>query len=49
MHRFSTDEPAKLYNGTQIFQNPNDDKDSDLIGYGWDNIGSFEDLDRIFR
>lgn len=44
----SMDEAAKLYNGTQIFQNPNDDKDSDLIGYGWDNIGSFEDLDRIF-
>lgn len=45
----SMDEPAKLHNSTQIFQNPNDDKDSDLIGYGWDNIGSFEDLDRIFR
>lgn len=45
----SMDEPAKLYNGTQIFQDHNDDKDSDLIGYGWDNIGSFEDLDRIFR
>ncbi|KAK1360456.1 hypothetical protein POM88_044930 [Heracleum sosnowskyi] len=44
----SMDEPAKLYNSTQIFQNPNDDKDSDLIGYGWGNIGSFEDLDRIF-
>ncbi|KAL8098293.1 protein LNK2-like isoform X2 [Apium graveolens] len=44
----SMDVPVKLYNCTRIFQIPNDDKDSDLIGYGWDNIGSFEDLDRIF-
>lgn len=49
MHCSSTDDPAKLYHSSQIFQNPNDDKDSDVIGFGWDNIGSFEDLDRIFR
>ncbi|KAK1370486.1 hypothetical protein POM88_036578 [Heracleum sosnowskyi] len=44
----STDKTAKQDSGCQIFQDPNDDKESDLVGYDWDNIESFDDLDRIF-
>lgn len=49
LHLSLTDEPAKLDSGCQIFRDPNDEKESDLVGYDWDSIGSFEDLDKIFR
>lgn len=50
MHNSSTDEPGELNNGSETFQNQNEDKeDNDLVDYDWANIGSFDDLDRIFR
>lgn len=34
----------------EIFQNSQEGKDQgDFVDYSWDNIGSFDDLDRIFR
>ncbi|KAL8109603.1 protein LNK2 isoform X2 [Apium graveolens] len=44
----SRDMPAEFDCCSQIFQNPNNDKEGHLVGYDWDNIGSFDDLDRIF-
>lgn len=33
-----------------IFQNADDGKEQgDFVDYGWANIGSFDDLDRVFR
>lgn len=47
---FSTDATSQLDGSSSIFQNQHDDGDqSDFVDYGWDNIGSFDDLDRIFR
>lgn len=35
---------------SEIFQKQQvDGEQSDFIDYGWDNIGSFDDLDKIFR
>lgn len=31
------------------FQNSHEDKDQGDFDYSWANIGSFDDLDRIFR
>ncbi|KAK9282629.1 hypothetical protein L1049_010848 [Liquidambar formosana] len=46
IHNFST---AQLDKDCEIFQNRHEDKEqSDFIDYGWANIGSFDDLDRIF-
>uniref|UniRef100_A0A5B6ZSQ3 Protein LNK2 n=1 Tax=Davidia involucrata TaxID=16924 RepID=A0A5B6ZSQ3_DAVIN len=43
------DETARLENGSEIFQNRNEDREQgDFVDYGWANIGSFDDLDRIF-
>ncbi|KAK4744744.1 hypothetical protein SAY87_011056 [Trapa incisa] len=32
----------------QAFENPRDEDQNDFVGYGWENIGSFDDLERIF-
>ncbi|KAH7548516.1 hypothetical protein JRO89_XS14G0145900 [Xanthoceras sorbifolium] len=41
---------AELDKDPKIFQNPDEGKDEgDFVDYSWDNIGSFDDLDRIFR
>ncbi|XP_063941088.1 protein LNK2 isoform X1 [Daucus carota subsp. sativus] len=42
------DKPTKQDGGSQILQDLSDDKESDLVGYDWHTIGSFEDLDRMF-
>ena len=35
---------------TEIFQNPHEgEEQGDFADYGWASIGSFDDLDRIFR
>ncbi|KAL5732382.1 hypothetical protein ACOSP7_031729 [Xanthoceras sorbifolium] len=40
---------AELDKDPKIFQNPDEGKDEgDFVDYSWDNIGSFDDLDRIF-
>ncbi|KAK6271472.1 hypothetical protein POUND7_008570 [Theobroma cacao] len=40
---------TELTKDSQIFQNPNEGKEQgDLVDYSWANIGSFDDLDRIF-
>ena len=39
--------------GAQIFQSTEEGEEGkeqgDFVDYGWANIGSFDDLDRIFR
>lgn len=43
-----TDEKAEVDNGAQVFDNQPEDKDaSNFVDYGWDHVGSFDDLDRI--
>ena len=43
-------EIAQLDKDLEIFQNNDGGKEQgDFIDYGWANIGSFDDLDRIFR
>ncbi|GER28545.1 hypothetical protein STAS_04343 [Striga asiatica] len=43
------DEMAQLDKDSGIFENPAEDReDGDFVDYGWANIGSFDDLDRIF-
>ncbi|KAK2634798.1 hypothetical protein Ddye_029590 [Dipteronia dyeriana] len=40
---------VELDKDPKIFQNSNEGKDQgDFVDYSWDNIGSFDDLDRIF-
>ncbi|XP_068328655.1 protein LNK2-like isoform X1 [Pyrus communis] len=42
-------EAIQLDKDGEIFQNSNEGKEQgDLVDYGWANIGSFDDLDRIF-
>ncbi|KAG6630357.1 hypothetical protein I3843_13G010700 [Carya illinoinensis] len=42
-------ETAQLDKDVEIFQNSHEDKEQDdLVDYEWANIGSFDDLDRIF-
>ncbi|KAF5742442.1 hypothetical protein HS088_TW09G00490 [Tripterygium wilfordii] len=42
-------ESAQSAKDPENFQSPNEDKEqSDFVDYGWANIGSFDDLDRIF-
>ncbi|XP_040991792.1 protein LNK2 isoform X2 [Juglans microcarpa x Juglans regia] len=42
-------ETAQLDKDVEIFQNTHEDKEQDdLVDYEWANIGSFDDLDRIF-
>lgn len=48
--KIPTAEKAELAKDPELFQNPNGGKDQgDFVDYSWDNIGSFDDLDRIFR
>ncbi|CAA0808946.1 Unknown protein [Striga hermonthica] len=43
------DEMAQLDKDSGIFENPAEEReDGDFVDYGWANIGSFDDLDRIF-
>lgn len=50
MHNSSAEKPAELSDCSETFQYQNEDKDgTDLVDYDWANIGSFDDLDRIFR
>ncbi|CAK9145464.1 unnamed protein product [Ilex paraguariensis] len=39
---------ARLDNCSEIFQNRQEEEEGDFVDYGWANIGSFDDLDRIF-
>ncbi|KAE8714731.1 Agglutinin-like protein ALA1, putative isoform 1 [Hibiscus syriacus] len=42
-------EMTELSKDPKIFQNPNEGKEQgDFVDYSWANIGSFDDLDRIF-
>lgn len=34
---------------SDFLQNPPEDRESEFADYSWANIGSFDDLDRIFR
>ncbi|KAJ8748777.1 hypothetical protein K2173_011332 [Erythroxylum novogranatense] len=46
----SRGEIAELDNVTGMFKNPQEAKEQgDFVDYGWANIGSFDDLDQIFR
>ena len=43
-------ETDHLDKDTEIFQNPHEGKEQgDFVDYGWASIGSFDNLDRIFR
>ncbi|XVF82016.1 hypothetical protein PTKIN_Ptkin16aG0008900 [Pterospermum kingtungense] len=43
-------ERAELGKDPENFQNPNEGKEQGVfVDYSWANIGSFDDLDRIFR
>ncbi|XP_023879320.1 protein LNK2 isoform X1 [Quercus suber] len=45
----STRETDQLDKDAEIFENTDEGKEQgDLVDYGWANIGSFDDLDRIF-
>lgn len=45
----SGDELAQLDNGSDILHNQAEDREeSDFVDYSWANIGSFDDLDKIF-
>ncbi|KAG9141617.1 hypothetical protein Leryth_015317 [Lithospermum erythrorhizon] len=41
-------ETSCLNVSSEIFQNQQQDEQGNFANYGWDNIGSFDDLDRIF-
>lgn len=47
----STDETTQFVKDSEIFENPPEDGEhgDDFVDYSWANIGSFDDLDRIFR
>ncbi|KAM7264765.1 hypothetical protein ACFE04_002448 [Oxalis oulophora] len=48
LHHSSSVETAELDKGSENFQNALEDKEQvDFVDYSWDNIGSFDDLDRI--
>ncbi|RYR32404.1 hypothetical protein Ahy_A10g046978 isoform A [Arachis hypogaea] len=43
------EETTQLDKDAEVFQNANEGKEQgDFVDYGWANIGSFDDLDRIF-
>ncbi|KAG7012877.1 Protein LNK2, partial [Cucurbita argyrosperma subsp. argyrosperma] len=47
--RIDQDANAATTKGAQIFQSTEEGKEQgDFVDYGWANIGSFDDLDRIF-
>ncbi|XP_057807826.1 protein LNK2 isoform X3 [Salvia miltiorrhiza] len=48
-HGSIIDETAQFKKDSEIFENPPEDgEQGDFVDYGWANIGSFDDLDRIF-
>lgn len=45
-----TEETTHHENDAELFQNADEGKEQgDFNDYDWANIGSFDDLDRIFR
>ncbi|KAG8639754.1 protein LNK1 isoform X2 [Manihot esculenta] len=50
-HRFPLSHMSQTDDGLNFFDNDHEDKEnSDLLYYGWpDDIGNFEDVDRMFR
>ncbi|XP_011088416.1 protein LNK2 isoform X2 [Sesamum indicum] len=45
----SRDDTPQFDKDSEIFENPPEDgEQGDFVDYGWANIGSFDDLDRIF-
>lgn len=47
---YLSEEAAQPVKDGENFQNVQEGKEQgDLIDYSWANIGSFDDLDRIFR
>ncbi|XP_010273217.1 PREDICTED: protein LNK2 [Nelumbo nucifera] len=40
---------SQVDNEPELFGTNEDKEKNSFLGYGWDNIGSFDDLDRIFR
>ncbi|KAL2491744.1 dentin sialophosphoprotein-related [Abeliophyllum distichum] len=44
----SKDETVQLDKESENFQNQTEGKEGDFVDYGWENIGSFDDLDGIF-
>ncbi|PKI63010.1 protein LNK2 [Punica granatum] len=44
----SKGETAQSDRNNQIFENPQEAEQNDFVDYGWESIGSFDDLDRIF-
>ncbi|KAJ1413542.1 hypothetical protein SESBI_19618 [Sesbania bispinosa] len=46
----TSEETIKLKKDVEIFPSTREDEEQgDFVDYAWDNIGSFDDLDRIFR
>jgi len=44
------EETTQLAKDVEIFQSTNEGKEQgDFVNYAWDNIGSFDDRERIFR
>ncbi|KAG9150678.1 hypothetical protein Leryth_008140 [Lithospermum erythrorhizon] len=41
-------ETSRLHVSSEIFQNQQDDEQGNFVNYGWDNIGNFDDLEKIF-
>lgn len=49
-HECLTDERNQLDDDSRVFHHQNEElEQGDFIDYGWANIGSFDDLDKIFR
>ncbi|KAB2050836.1 hypothetical protein ES319_A12G014500v1 [Gossypium barbadense] len=50
VYRFPLNHISKADDDLSFFNNRNEDKEnSDLLYYGWGDIGNFEDVDRMFR
>ncbi|TYI49150.1 hypothetical protein E1A91_D12G015600v1 [Gossypium mustelinum] len=50
VYRFPLNHISKADDDLSFFNNKNEDKEnSDLLYYGWGDIGNFEDVDRMFR
>lgn len=46
----SEDKAVSHDNASEVFQSPLDESEQgEFVDYSWANVGSFEDLDRIFR
>jgi ABC-type uncharacterized transport system YnjBCD substrate-binding protein len=50
LYKSLTEETTQHEKDAQFFQNAAEGKEQgDFVDYDWANIGSFDDLDRIFR